>query len=112
MDFDLSDEKKMVADNVARLMKDKYGFEQRKTYAASAAGFSEALWRQYAELGLLGAPFAEEDGGYGGGAVEIMLTQEAFGRALALEPYFASVVLAGSALRHGATSAQRAAVIG
>ena len=111
MDFDLSDEQKLVADNVARLMKDKYGFEHRKTYAASAVGFSEPLWRQYAELGLLGAPFAEEDGGYGGGAVEIMLTQEAFGRALALEPYFASVVLAGSALRHGATQEQREALI-
>ena len=111
MDFDLSDEQKLVADNVARLMKDKYGFEQRNGYAASPVGFSEPLWRQYAELGLLGAPFAEEDGGYGGGAVEIMLTQEAFGRALALEPYFASVVLAGSALRHGATAEQRAELI-
>ena len=95
MDFDLSDEQRLIADNLARLMKDKYGFEQRKAYGAAPLGFSEELWRQYAELGLLGAPFAEEDGGYGGGAVEIMLTQEAFGRALALEPYFASVVLGG-----------------
>jgi alkylation response protein AidB-like acyl-CoA dehydrogenase len=46
-------------------MKDKYGFEQRKTYAESPLGFSDALWGQYAELGLLGAPFSEEDGGYG-----------------------------------------------
>ena len=75
MDFDLSDEQKLVADNVARLMKDKYGFESRKAYGAAPLGFSEELWRQYAELGLLGAPFAEEDGGYGGGAVEIMLTR-------------------------------------
>ena len=111
MDFDLSDEQRLVGDNLARLLKDKYGFESRKTYAATAHGFSEELWRQYAELGLLGAPFAEEDGGYGGGAVEIMLTQEAFGRALALEPYFATVVLAGSALRHGATAEQRAELI-
>ena len=111
MDFDLSEEQKLVSDNVARLMKDKYGFEQRKTYAESPLGFSDALWRQYAELGLLGAPFAEEDGGYGGGAVEIMLTEEAFGRALALEPFFATVVLAGSALRHGASAEQRAALI-
>jgi pimeloyl-CoA dehydrogenase small subunit len=111
MDFDLSDEQKLIADNLARLMKDKYGFEQRKAYGAGPLGFSEELWRQYADLGLLGAPFAEEDGGYGGGAVEIMLTQEAFGRALALEPYFASVVLAGAALRHGATAAERAELI-
>jgi len=111
MDFDLSDEQKLIADNVARLMKDKYGFESRKAYGAAANGFSDELWRQYADLGLLGAPFAEEDGGYGGGAVEIMLTQEAFGRALALEPYFASVVLAGGALRHGATAQERAELI-
>jgi pimeloyl-CoA dehydrogenase small subunit len=111
MDFDLSDEQKLIADNVARLMKDKYGFEQRKAYGAAANGFSEELWRQYADLGLLGAPFAEEDGGFGGGAVEIMLTQEAFGRSLALEPYFATVVLAGGALRHGATAQERAELI-
>jgi pimeloyl-CoA dehydrogenase small subunit len=111
MDFDLSDEQKLIADNVARLMKDKYGFEQRNAYGKTAAGFSEDLWRQYADLGLLGAPFAEEDGGFGGGAVEVMLTQEAFGRALALEPYFATVVLAGGALRHGATAEQRAELI-
>ena len=111
MDFDLSDEQTLIADNVARLMKDKYGFEQRKAYMAAPLGFSEALWRQYADLGLLGAPFAEADGGYGGGAVEIMLTQDAFGRALALEPYFATVVLAGGAIRHGATPGQRAALV-
>ena len=110
MDFDLSNEQQQIADNLARLLKDKYGFEARKGYAKQ--GFSEELWRQYAELGLLGAPFSEEDGGFGGGAVEVMLTQEAFGRALALEPYFGSVVLAGGALRHGATPEQRAQLIG
>jgi pimeloyl-CoA dehydrogenase small subunit len=109
MDFDLSNEQRQIADNLARLLKDKYGFEARKSYAAH--GFSPDLWHQYAELGLLGAPFSEEDGGYGGGAVETMLTQEAFGRALALEPYFASVVLAGGALRHGASAEQRAELI-
>jgi len=111
MDFDLSDEQTLIADNVARLMKDKYGFESRKSYAVAPLGFSEPLWRQYADLGLIGAPFAEGDGGYGGGAVEIMLTQEAFGRALALEPYFATVVLAGGALRHAATAQERAELI-
>ena len=111
MDFDLSSEQQQIADNLARLMKDKYGFEARKAYAAQPNGYSADLWRQYADLGLLGAPFSEEDGGYGGGAVEIMLTQEAFGRALALEPYLASVVLAGGALRHGAGAEQRAELI-
>ncbi len=111
MDFDLSPEQQQIADNLARVLKDKYGFEARKGYGAQPHGYSPDLWRQYADLGLLGAPFAEEDGGYGGGAVEIMLTQEAFGRALALEPYLASVVLVGSALRHGAGPEQRAGLV-
>jgi pimeloyl-CoA dehydrogenase small subunit len=111
MDFDLGDEQRQLGDNLARLMKDRYGFESRKAYAASPLGFGEELWAQYAELGLLGAPFAESDGGYGGGAVETMLIEEAFGRALALEPYFATVVLGGGVLRHGGSAAQREAVI-
>ena len=111
MDFDLSDEQRLVGDNLARLLKDKYGFESRKAYRATPHGFGEDLWKQYADLGLLGAPFAESDGGYGGGAVETMLTQETFGRALALEPYFATVVLGGGVLRHGASQAQREALI-
>jgi pimeloyl-CoA dehydrogenase small subunit len=110
MDFDLSEEQRLVADNLARLMKDRYGFESRKAYGATPLGFGEDIWRQYAELGLLGLPFAEEDGGYGGGAVETMLIMEAFGRALALEPYLATVVLGGGLLRHGASVEQRAAL--
>jgi pimeloyl-CoA dehydrogenase small subunit len=112
MDFDLSEEQRLISDSVARLMKERYGFEQRKAYRKNPLGFSEEIWRQYAELGLLGASFAEEDGGFGGGAVEIMLMQEAFGRALAVEPYVATVVLAGGALRHGASDKQRRALIG
>jgi pimeloyl-CoA dehydrogenase small subunit len=111
MDFDLNEEQRLLADNVARLMKDRYGFEGRKTFRAAPLGFSEELWRQYAELGLLGVPFAEEDGGFGGGAVETMLIMEAFGRALVLEPYLATVVLAGALIRRGASAEQRAALV-
>ena len=86
MDFELSAEQQLVGDNVARLMRDRYGFEARKAHQASPQGFSEALWREYADIGLLGAPFSEADGGFGGGAVETMIVMEAFGRSLALEP--------------------------
>ena len=68
---------------------------------AEPDGWSRELWRQYAELGLTGLPFAEEHGGIGGGPVETMIVMEAFGRALALEPYLATVVLGGGFLRHG-----------
>ena len=56
-------------------------------------------------MGLLGAPFAEEEGGFGGGAVETMIVMEEFGKALALEPYLETVVLGGGA--HQARRARR-----
>jgi pimeloyl-CoA dehydrogenase small subunit len=112
MDFDLSGEQELLRDNVARLMKGRYGFEDRKAYQATPQGWSEKLWREYAEMGLLGAPFAEEDGGFGGGAVETMIVMEEFGKALALEPYLQTVVLCGSLLRHAASAERRADLIG
>jgi len=99
MDFDLTEEQRLLRDSVDRLLADHYAFDKRKAYLAEPEGWSRALWAQYAELGLLGLPFAEEHGGFGGGGIEIMLIMEAFGRTLALEPYLATVVLAGTALR-------------
>jgi pimeloyl-CoA dehydrogenase small subunit len=112
MDFELSPEQELLRDNVARLMKDRYGFEARKTHQASPCGWSKDLWSDYAEMGLLGAPFAEADGGFGGGAVETMIVMEQFGKALALEPYLQTVVLCGALLKHGASDKQRAELIG
>ncbi len=87
MDFELSDDQRLLQDSITRLLGDRYAFEQRKGYVKTPEGFSPAMWSQYAELGLLGLPFAEEYGGFGGGAQEIMLVMQAFGRALILEPY-------------------------
>jgi pimeloyl-CoA dehydrogenase small subunit len=112
MDFELSREQEQLRDNVARLMRERCGFEARKGYQASPQGWSEALWRDYADMGLLGAPFAEADGGYGGGAVETMIVMEQFGKALALEPYLQTVVLCGGLLKHGASAERRAELIG
>ena len=112
MDFELSDEQRLLKDNVARLMKERYGFEARKTYQATPEGFSEALWRDYAEMGLLGAPFSENDGGFGGGAIETMIVMEEFGKALALEPYLQTVVLCGALIKHGASHKRRPELIG
>ena len=110
MDFTLTDEQRLLKDSVDRLLADRYAFEQRKNYFKEPRGWSEALWAQYAELGLLGLPFAEEHGGFGGGALEVMLVMEAFGRALILEPYLATVVLGGTALRLGGSDALRTLV--
>ena len=109
MDFDLTEEQRLLQESIERLMADRYGFEQRKAHAQSPEGWSRALWMQYAELGLLGLPFEERHGGFGGGPVETMIVMEAFGRALALEPYLATVVLGGGLLRLGGSEVQQAA---
>ena len=106
MDFDLSDEQRQLKDSVERLLADAYGdLNKRKGYIKEPKGYSAALWQQYADLGLLAAPFAEEHGGLGQGVTETAIIAEAFGRALAVEPYYAAVVLAGGALRHAGNAA-------
>ncbi len=111
MDFDLSDEQRLLQDSVTRLLADRYGFDQRKQYLKAPEGWSAALWARYAELGLLGLPFDETFGGFDGGPVEVMLVMQALGRALALEPYLATVVLAGTAIRLAGNAAQQAAIL-
>src|SRR5207247_2301926 len=109
MDFELSEEQRLIKDSLERLLADHYEFEARKTYMQ--AGFSRELWSKYAELGILGLPFDERFGGFGGGPVETMIVAEAFGRALALEPFLATIVLGGGLLRHGGSDEQRAALL-
>jgi pimeloyl-CoA dehydrogenase small subunit len=109
MDFDLSEEQRLLKESIDGLLGDAYDFEQRKTYRAEKDGFSRAIWGKFAEQGLLGLPFADDDGGFGGGPVETMIVMEALGRALVVEPYLASVVLGGGFLRRGGSAAQRAA---
>jgi pimeloyl-CoA dehydrogenase small subunit len=111
MDFDLNDEQRLLKDSIDRLIADQYSFEQRKAYSGHAVGYDPKLWAQYAELGLLGLPFAEADGGIGGGPVETMIVMEAFGRGLVLEPYVASIVMAGGLIRLGASNAQKAVLL-
>ena len=112
MDFDLSEEQQLLKDNVDRLTASRYAeLKTRTELMKSPKGYSEALWKEFAEMGLLAIPFAEEHGGMGQGAVETMLVGEAFGKAQVLEPYFPTVILAGSALRLGASEAMKAAVI-
>ena len=100
MDFDLTEEQRLLKESVDRLMADAYGdFEKRKQHQNHPQGYSPELWAKYAEMGLLALPFTEEQGGFGGGPVETMLVMEAIGRGLAVEPYLATVVLGGGFLR-------------
>ncbi len=104
MDFDLSDDQRLLKESVDRLVADQYQFEQRKKYAAEPAGYSAVMWNQITEMGLLGLPFEETLGGFGGGAVETAIVMDAFGRGLVLEPFFATVILGGGLLRRAGSA--------
>src|SRR4051794_20082219 len=111
MDFDLSEEQRLLKESVEGLLGNSYDFDQRKKYMAEKRGWSKDIWSKLAEQGLLGLPFSEDDGGFGAGAVETMIVMEALGRAMVLEPYLATVVIGGAFLRHGGSAAQKAAHI-
>jgi pimeloyl-CoA dehydrogenase small subunit len=108
MDFDLSEEQRLLKESVDGLLTDSYDFDQRKKYMAEKGGWSKAVWSRLAEQGLLGLPFSEADGGFGAGGVETMIVMEALGKALVLEPYLATVVIGGGFLRHGGSAEQKA----
>jgi len=101
MDFSFTDEQSMLRDTVASYLADHYSFDQRRAMLAKEPGWSPQVWKAFAEeLGILGAPFSEELGGLGGGPVENMIVMEEFGKALVVEPYLGTVVIAGGFLKH------------
>ena len=108
MDFTVSEEQLMLADSVAKFIENDYDFEARQKVAESDLGYSQDLWKTFAELGWTAVPFDEDDGGLGGGPVELMLMMEQFGRGLLVEPFLANIVLAGGVLRRLATVEQKA----
>jgi len=111
MDFDLTEDQRLLNDSVGRLLADRYAFDARRGYIKSAQGWSQELWDKFAELGLLGLPFAEDYGGFGGNAVDVMMVMEAFGRNLVVEPYLATVVLGGSAIKYAGNEAQKGEIL-
>jgi alkylation response protein AidB-like acyl-CoA dehydrogenase len=75
-------------------------------------GFDEKTWSRLAEMGLLGLPFAEEDGGMGAGPIEVAIVAEEIGRVLAPEPFIETVVLAGGLVAAVGTAEQRGEILG
>ncbi len=107
MDFDLNEDQSLLRDSIERLSADLYpSLEKRMAHAKAPLGFPEENWAKFAELGILGLPFSEEAGGFGGGPVETMLVMEAVGRHLVVEPIFPTLVLGATALRLGGSEAQ------
>ncbi|MFN4025296.1 MAG: acyl-CoA dehydrogenase family protein [Hyphomonas sp.] len=106
MDFNFTEEQTMIRDSLARLIREQYDFDTRRKVVASKDGWRPEMWAQFAELGLLAAPFSEEDGGLGGGPIDAMVVMEEFGKGLVVEPFLQTVVLAGGFLKRG-SSAQK-----
>ena len=111
MELDLTDEQRMLADTVNGLLEKRYDANTRLALLDSELGWSRDMWRQYAELGLLGLPFDEQYGGAGMGAPELAVTMESFGRALVLEPFIATVVLGGQLVAAAGSPEQKSAIL-
>ncbi len=107
MNFNLSDEQQLLSQSLSRLLDDHYAFDKRRAIAADAAGWSAPVWARLAEIGVTALGIPETVGGLGGGAVDRLPVMQAFGRALLLEPYLASVVLGATAVRRAGTEAQQ-----
>ena len=103
MNFELSDEQKMMQQSVERFVQANYDLNTRISLSSDNLGYSNDYWKSMAELGWLGLPFDESDGGFGGNQIDVLVIMEQFGKGLVLEPYLASVVMGGGALKKGGT---------
>jgi alkylation response protein AidB-like acyl-CoA dehydrogenase len=107
MDFSLNEVQEMLADSIDKFIENEYDFDTRQKYAASDKGYSDDMWRMIAELGWTAVPFSEEDGGFDGGPIDIMVMMRRFGYGLIVEPYLANIILAGGVLKRAASSEQK-----
>ena len=95
MDFSLSEEQQLLKDSITQFVDKDYLFDVRQKNIKSELGYSSDFWKTFADLGWLGMPFSEADGGYDGGPIDLMVIMESLGRGLVVEPYIPNVVLAG-----------------
>ena len=108
MNFDYNEEQQLLADSVRRFLAKDYDFEKRRKIVASNEGWSPETWAMLAEMGVTGLPVPAEFGGFGGSAVDLMGVMEAFGEALLVEPYLATLLAARLIVRAGSEAQKRA----
>lgn len=106
MNFEHTEDRRMLADSLNRFIAEQYAFEARDRIAKSAHGFSPRIWQQFAELGVIGALFSEADGGFGGAGFDLAVVFEALGRGLVVEPLLGAV-MAGEAIAAAGNDAQK-----
>ena len=111
MDLTPSDEQRLLRESADRFVSETYTADHRRKVASDPLGFSAEIWKQFADLGWLALPIAEAHGGLGGGAIEIGILMEAFGRGLVSEPYLSTVVIGASLISECGTEAQKQALL-
>lgn len=111
MNFEHTEDRRMLSDMLRRFVAEQYDFATRERNARLPQGYSPDFWRRYAELGAIGALFAEEHGGLGGAGFDITVVFEALGRGLVLEPLL-DALMVGSAIARAGNAAQRDALDG
>jgi len=109
MDFSYTEEQLLLQDSVARFLRDNYAFDTFRRVSRREPGWRPEIWKQFAELGLLGASLPEDAGGLGGGPIETLIVMEEFGKALVVEPYVPTVVIGGGLLREAGSAGQKQA---
>jgi alkylation response protein AidB-like acyl-CoA dehydrogenase len=107
MDLTLSDEQRMLRESADRFVTETYNADHRRRQASDPRGFSTDIWKQFADLGWLALPIREDHGGLGGGAIEIGILMEAFGRGLVSEPYLSTVVIGASLIAECGSESQK-----
>ncbi|MBB3177021.1 acyl-CoA dehydrogenase family protein [Variovorax sp. Sphag1AA] len=107
MNFEHTEDRRMLADSLNRFIAEQYGFEARNRIAQSKEGFSKEIWKQFADLGVIGALFSEADGGFGGAGFDVAVVFEELGRRLVVEPLLGAV-MAGEAISVSGNDAQKA----
>lgn len=107
MHLSLSEEQQLLKDSVGRFVEENYSVERLRRLRDSVENLDRERWGQFAELGWLALPFSEEDGGFGGTAIDMMVLMEQLGRGPVTEPYLANIVICGGFLKR-ASEEQRA----
>lgn len=107
MNFEHTEDRRMLADTLNRFVSEQYGIEHRNQLAYGQEGHSPALYAQFAELGTIGALFPEDAGGFGGAGFDISVVFEALGRGLVAEPLLDALVV-GQALIAAGSESQKA----
>ena len=111
MNFELTEEQKMIQQSVERFVQENYDLTNRIKISAEEPGFSKDYWSSMAELGWLGLAFDEEDGGFGGNQIDTLVVMEQFGKGLVLEPFLANIVLGGGAIKRGGSELVKQSIL-